>query len=128
MTINLGGEGGDVAIAVRALVYVQWHGIGRQRGVDFRARRQYLFVAIELGGQVPGPAGGVPALAMRGQFGFVEDDGDGRIGKQPIETVERLLDRGLKRDEQRLGAGRPDAGCVRLGGIRHQYHIGAGFT
>src|SRR3546814_5933215 len=55
----------------------------------FRSRRQHVVVAVQLGGQVPYPARRVPALALRCQFGFVEDHRDVRAGEQRIETFQR---------------------------------------
>src|SRR3546814_3364781 len=60
---------------------IQAGGIARRRqctgrrlqvALGIRTRRQHVVVAVQLGGQVPYPARRVPALALRGQLGFVE--------------------------------------------------------
>ena len=112
MRVRFAGEGGHVHIGVRGRGLRDLPGRRLPVLVAFGPRRQHIAVVAQLGGEMAGPTGRIPAGAMRGDIGFVVDHGQRRIREQAFELVEHGLDAGFQRDQHRLRIQRAQRGLV----------------
>ena len=124
MRVRFAGEGGHVHIGVRGRGLRDLPGRRLPVLVAFGPRRQHIAVVAQLGGEMAGPTGRIPAGAMRGDIGFVVDHGQRRIREQAFELVEHGLDAGFQRDQHRLRIQRAQRGLVGVRRIDGDQQLG----